>query len=90
MKHVMKRKTGKTMRQGCFTRTHVSILRFGFAIVTCRHVEIKSSGGSHTNSRKKGRVKSMPHKYIIMIQMTEQKKQLSNNDLPQRKTKSVT
>lgn len=59
MKHVMKRKTGKTTRDGTVSQECMSAYSgFVFAIVTRQHVEIKSSGRSHTNSRTKGRVRS--------------------------------
>lgn len=61
MKHVMKRKTGKTMRDRAVSQERVSAYSgFVFAIAVHRHVEIKSSGGSQTNSRTKGRERSMP------------------------------
>lgn len=60
MKHVMKRKTGKTTRDGTVSQECMSAYSgFVFAIVTHQHVEIKSSGSSHTNGRPKGRIRSM-------------------------------
>lgn len=58
MKHVMKRKTGKTTRDRTVSQECVSAYS-GFVFVTRQHVEIKSSGRSYTNSRTKGRVRSM-------------------------------